>query len=113
MLGTMGDGRSAGVGYASAWQRAALGGLIGALLCVGACSKVPAPSAAAPTAAGNFDFVGWDQYLGGVDSSQYSSLNQVNKGNVGQLKEAFHKELGNGPHESIPIAYRGGSRFPP
>ena len=27
--------------------------------------------------------------------------------NVGQLKEAFKKELGNGPHESIPIVYRG------
>ena len=29
-------------------------------------------AAAAP--AGNFDFEGWDAYLGGADSSQYSSL---------------------------------------
>src|SRR6185295_1014393 len=90
MLGTMGDGRCAAVQDASAWRRAALAGLVGALLCIGACSKGPAPSATPPTAvSGKFDFEGWDQYLGGVDSSQYSSLDQVNKSNVGELTVAW------------------------
>jgi quinoprotein glucose dehydrogenase len=92
MLQTIGDGRCAAAAQARAWQQAALGGLAGALLCLGACSKSPSPSAnapPAPAATGNFDFAGWDQYLGGVDSSQYSSLDQVNKSNVGQLTVAW------------------------
>ncbi|HET7924833.1 MAG TPA: PQQ-binding-like beta-propeller repeat protein, partial [Rhodanobacteraceae bacterium] len=44
-------------------------------------------TAAAP--AGNFDFEGWDQYLGGADSSQFSSLKQIDKGNVGRLEVAW------------------------
>src|SRR6266852_4908366 len=31
----------------------------------------------------------WNQYLGGADSSQYSSLKQINKGNVQQLEVAW------------------------
>ena len=92
MLQTMGDGCRAAVGQTSKWQRVALGGLAGALLCLGACSKAPGRTAIArpaPAATGNFDFAGWDQYLGGVDSSQYSSLDQVNKSNVGQLAVAW------------------------
>src|SRR5688572_22542798 len=38
---------------------------------------------------GNFDFEGWDQYLGGADSSQYSSLNEIDKSNVGRLEVAW------------------------
>jgi quinoprotein glucose dehydrogenase len=38
---------------------------------------------------GNFDFEGWDQYLGGADSSQYSSLSQIDRSNVGQLEVAW------------------------
>ncbi len=56
-----------------------------------ACGKTP-EQATAPTAAvasGNFDFAGWDQYLGGADSSQYSSLEQIDKGNVGRLEVAW------------------------
>jgi glucose dehydrogenase len=44
-------------------------------------------AAAAPS--GNFDFEGWDAYLGGADSSQYSSLKQIDKTNVGQLEVAW------------------------
>lgn len=33
-----------------------------------------------------FDFETWDQYLGGADSSQYSSLDQVDKSNVTDLE---------------------------
>jgi quinoprotein glucose dehydrogenase len=38
---------------------------------------------------GNFDFEGWDQYLGGADSSQYSSLSEIDKSNVGRLEVAW------------------------
>src|SRR5688572_16660055 len=62
------------------------------LLAVSACSpsteEAATPAAASP-AAGNFDFEGWDQYLGGADSSQYSSLAQITKSNVGQLEVAW------------------------
>jgi glucose dehydrogenase len=57
-----------------------------------ACSPSPDEGAgtdAATAPAGNFDFEGWDQYLGGADSSQYSSLSQIDKRNVGQLEVAW------------------------
>ena len=44
-----------------------------------------------------FDFTAWDQYLGGGDSSQYSSLKQINKSNVTKLQIAWTFELGRGP----------------
>ncbi len=46
-----------------------------------------ASAAAAPS--GSFDFEGWDSYLGGADSSQYSSLRQIDRSNVGQLEVAW------------------------
>ena len=36
----------------------------------------------------------WSQYLGGADSSQYSSLNQINKSNVKQLAVAWSYATG-------------------
>jgi quinoprotein glucose dehydrogenase len=68
-----------------------------AALALAACTKPPdnaAPKAAAPAPTGNFDFAGWDQYLGGVDSSQYSSLNQIDKGNVGRLEVVWSYPTG-------------------
>ena len=50
-------------------------------------NAVGTETAAAP--AGNFDFQGWDQYLGGADSSQFSSLKQIDKSNVGRLEVAW------------------------
>jgi glucose dehydrogenase len=41
-----------------------------------------------------FDFATWDQYLGGADSSQYSSLDQINKRNVDRLDVAWTYETG-------------------
>jgi glucose dehydrogenase len=41
-----------------------------------------------------FDFETWDQYLGGSDSSQYSSLDQINKSNVAQLEVAWTYSTG-------------------
>ncbi|MBB5733991.1 quinoprotein glucose dehydrogenase [Altererythrobacter atlanticus] len=52
-------------------------------------------SASAQPAA-EFDFVGWDGYLGGSDSSQYSSLDQINTSNVGQLEVAWTFKTGEG-----------------
>ena len=49
----------------------------------------------------------WLMYSRTYDAQRFSPLKQITKSNVGQLQEAFKKELGNGPHESIPIAYRG------
>ncbi len=43
-----------------------------------------------------FDFKAWDQYLGGGDSSQYSSLTQIDKSNVSKLEIAWTYELGPG-----------------
>jgi glucose dehydrogenase len=62
-------------------------------LALGACSR-DAPlddvaQAAAAKTPGNFDFEGWDQNLGGTDSSQYSSLAQIDKSNVGRLRVAW------------------------
>jgi quinoprotein glucose dehydrogenase len=54
--------------------------------CSPSTEEAPGTAAVAP---GNFDFEGWDQYLGGADSSQYSSLKQIDKSNVGQLEVAW------------------------
>jgi glucose dehydrogenase len=62
-----------------------------------AAQPAPAPArapAAQPT--GQFDFEGWDAYLGGSDSSQFSSLTQINKDNVNQLEVAWTYETGPG-----------------
>ncbi|HLF10420.1 MAG TPA: pyrroloquinoline quinone-dependent dehydrogenase, partial [Gammaproteobacteria bacterium] len=40
-------------------------------------------------AGGSFDFETWEQYLGGADSSQYSSLDQIDKTNVSRLEVAW------------------------
>jgi len=34
----------------------------------------------------NFDYIGWDAYLGGPESSQYSALDQITKDNVSRGK---------------------------
>src|SRR5437868_9049408 len=54
-------------------------------LAAAACGLALTPAAAQtarPAANGNFDFVGWDAYLGGSDSSQFSALTQIDKANV-------------------------------
>lgn len=45
-------------------------------------------------AADERSFATWSQYLGGGDSSQYSSLRQINKTNVKQLEVAWTYETG-------------------
>jgi quinoprotein glucose dehydrogenase len=70
-------------------RRAAL--VVALALITGACGKASEQAAApaAPAARGDFDFASWDQYLGGADSSQYSSLEQIDKANVGRLEVAW------------------------
>jgi quinoprotein glucose dehydrogenase len=49
-------------------------------------------------------FATWTQYGGGVDSSQYSSLKQINKSNIGQLEVAWtYPTGGNGRDAFNPI----------
>ena len=56
----------------------------------------------------NFDYRTWDSYLGGAESSQYSGLDQINKGNVGQLQVAWSYETGEGqPPRFNPVVAGG------
>jgi len=66
-----------------------------------ASAWIALPAAAkTDSTATSFDYKSWDAYAGGADSSQYSSLDQVNTGNVGQLQVAWTFETGPGqaPH---------------
>src|SRR5690606_16419670 len=69
-----------------------------ALFAVAACAQdSPSGRTAADVANGPFDYRTWDAYLGGPDSTQYSSLSQINKQNVSQLEVAWTFETGNNP----------------
>jgi glucose dehydrogenase len=63
-------------------------------------------SALAGTAAER-PFSTWSQYLGGADSSQYSSLRQINKSNVKQLEVAWTYPTGPGTFTFDPIVIDG------
>jgi PQQ-dependent dehydrogenase (methanol/ethanol family) len=49
----------------------------------------------------------WLMYSRTYDAQRFSPLKQITRANVGQLREVFSKQFGNGAHESIPLAYRG------
>ncbi len=49
----------------------------------------------------------WSQYLGGADSSQYSSLKQINKSNVKQLEVAWTYQTGPGIYTFNPTVVDG------
>jgi alcohol dehydrogenase (cytochrome c) len=49
----------------------------------------------------------WLMYSRTYDAQRFSPLQQITTKNVSQLREVFKKELPSGPHESIPIVYRG------
>ncbi len=56
----------------------------------------------------NVDYLGWDQYLGGADSSQYSALDQITPVNVEQLTVAWEYPTGEGAAPSFnPILVDG------
>jgi quinoprotein glucose dehydrogenase len=52
-------------------------------------------------------FTTWSQYLGGDDSSQYSSLNQINPSNVRQLEVAWMYPTGPGTYTFNPAVVGG------
>ncbi|MDX1561609.1 MAG: pyrroloquinoline quinone-dependent dehydrogenase [Gammaproteobacteria bacterium] len=54
-----------------------------------------------------FDYTTWDQYLGGSDSSQYSSLDQINRGNVTELELAWSFPTGQANPTFNPIVVDG------
>ncbi len=53
--------------------------------------------------AADHPFTTWSQYLGGPDSSQYSSLKQINKSNVARLEVAWTYPTGPGTFVFDPI----------
>ena len=42
------------------------------------------------------DHLGWKDYGGSADSSQYSALKQIDRGNVSKLKVAWTYNIGDG-----------------
>ena len=86
MLGITIIGRAARLGTS---RLAACAPLALAACVLAACSPSTPPPAAAKATPGQFDFEGWDQNGGGVDSSQYSSLKEIDKTNVGRLTVAW------------------------
>jgi len=52
-------------------------------------------------------FATWSEYLGGADSSQYSSLKQINKSNVKQLEVAWTYPTGPGTYTFDPLINDG------
>jgi quinoprotein glucose dehydrogenase len=52
-------------------------------------------------------FATWSEYLGGADSSQYSSLKQINKSNVKQLEVAWTYQTGPGTYTFNPVVVDG------
>jgi quinoprotein glucose dehydrogenase len=66
------------------------------LAAVLAIAGAPALAKSSSTAT-SFDYKGWDAYAGGADSSQYSSLDQINTANVKDLQVAWTFETGPGP----------------
>ncbi|HTM94436.1 MAG TPA: pyrroloquinoline quinone-dependent dehydrogenase [Croceibacterium sp.] len=65
-----------------------------------ACAATGPVASSGPVKA-EFDYAGWDSYAGGADSSQYSSLDQVNTDNVTQLELAWSYPTGDGPPPSF------------
>src|SRR6476660_2418931 len=50
----------------------------------------------------------WLMFSRTYDAQRFSPLNQINKQNVGQLRPAWMKEMGeSGSQESIPLVYQG------
>ena len=50
----------------------------------------------------------WLMFSRTYDAQRFSPLNQINKQNVGQLRLAWVREMGNtGSQESVPLVYRG------
>lgn len=84
---------------------------LAAAACTTATGGTSTLASTAGVPAGDFDYVGWDGYLGGGDSSQYSSLDQVNRANVAQLEVAWSYETGEGQPPTFNPVVAGGRMF--
>jgi quinoprotein glucose dehydrogenase len=82
--------------------RFAISGLAAAALIIGVHAGPHVVSAAADR-----PFNTWHEHLGGADSSQYSSLRQINKSNVKQLQIAWTYSTGEGSYLFNPIVIDG------
>ncbi|HEX4275507.1 MAG TPA: pyrroloquinoline quinone-dependent dehydrogenase [Bryobacteraceae bacterium] len=82
--------------------RFAITGLAAAALIIGVQAGPHVVSAAADR-----PFNTWHEHLGGADSSQYSSLRQINKSNVKQLQIAWTYSTGEGSYLFNPIVIDG------
>jgi quinoprotein glucose dehydrogenase len=90
-----------------------MGWLAVATLIAAGCSDAEEPSSAdaatasteesLPPRGSEFDHATWEQSLGGADSSQYSSLDQINRTNVGQLTLAWSFATSGGTPNFNPI----------
>ena len=88
-------------------RRARLLALAPLALCLVACATTPGAGTASLPAE-DFDYAGWDQYLGGPDSAQYSALEQITPANVAQLQVAWEFPIGEGaPPQFNPIVVDG------
>jgi len=83
------------------------------LLAIAPLALVTAPAQAQDTAllAEDFDNVGWDAYLGGSDSAQYSALDQVTPANVAQLQVTWEYPAGEGPAPQFNPIVAGGMMY--
>ena len=84
-------------------------------LALAACAVTPqgemGSASSAAMAGSSFDHRRWDAYLGGGDSSQYSALDQVNTGNVGQLEVAWEFPTGDGAPPLFNPVVAGGRMY--
>ncbi len=74
-------------------------------------AQTASASSVASAPASAVDYVGWDGYLGGGDSSQYSALDQINKSNVNQLEVAWTYSTGEGAPPIFSPTIGGGRMY--
>ncbi|HZF29356.1 MAG TPA: PQQ-binding-like beta-propeller repeat protein [Gammaproteobacteria bacterium] len=94
MLGTMKNGGAMTAVRYSCGFVLARSAVVALAVAVAACSQSPAPTAQAPAAKAAPDFATWDANGGGAESSQYTSLPQIDKSNVGRLAVAWTYAFG-------------------
>ena len=82
--------------------------LVSAACATAQSADAPAAASSSELPRENFDYRGWDAYLGGPESSQYSALTQVTKDNVNQLQVVWEYPTGQGqPTQFNPIVANG------
>jgi quinoprotein glucose dehydrogenase len=75
------------------------------------CVHAGGDVASAQTAEEPYDYENWEAYLGGGESSQYSSLDQINRSNVSQLEVAWEFPTGEGQPPRFNPVVAGGRMY--